>query len=140
MDIAKLNKHFENKSPEEVLTYFLHEFGDKIALSSSLSIEDQALTDMIVKIKKDTKIFTLDTGRLFPETYSLIDRTNLKYGIKHNQHCVPQEVPRRAHIFSVAVKPGIRENSWCTMPMPASSASKGFAKSTFSPLSSTSPP
>jgi len=82
MDIAELNKQFADKSPEEVLTFFLHEFGDKIALSSSLSIEDQTLTDMIVKIKKDTKIFTLDTGRLFPETYSLIDRTNMKYGIK----------------------------------------------------------
>ncbi|MDD4970428.1 MAG: phosphoadenylyl-sulfate reductase [Paludibacter sp.] len=80
-NIEQLNKQSEGKSPEEVLRYFLAEYKGKIALSSSLSIEDQVLTDLIVKIDKSTRIFTLDTGRLFPETYSLIEKTNLKYDI-----------------------------------------------------------
>ena len=80
--IEQLNLQFEGKSPEEVLRYFLAEYNGKIALSSSLGLEDQVLTDMIVKIDKSTRIFTLDTGRLFPETYSLIDKTNNKYDIK----------------------------------------------------------
>lgn len=66
---------------EELLRYFLKEYKGKIALSSSLSIEDQVLTDLVAKIDKEAHIFTLDTGRLFPETYSLIDKTNKKYGI-----------------------------------------------------------
>ena len=37
---------------------------------------------MICGIDATTRIFTLDTGRLFPETYSLIERTNMNYGIK----------------------------------------------------------
>ena len=37
---------------------------------------------MICEIDKSTRIFTLDTGRCFPETYSLIERTNERYGIK----------------------------------------------------------
>jgi len=82
MNIEQLNLQFEGKSPEEVLSYFLAEYKGKIALSSSLSIEDQVLTDLIVKIDKEARIFTLDTGRLFPETYSLIERTNTKYDIK----------------------------------------------------------
>lgn len=80
--IEQLNQQFEGKSPEEVLRYFLAEYNGKIALSSSLGLEDQVLTDMIVKIDTSTRIFTLDTGRLFPETYSLIDKTNIRYGIK----------------------------------------------------------
>jgi phosphoadenosine phosphosulfate reductase len=80
--IDQLNQQLESKSPEDVLRFFLTEYAGKIALSSSLSIEDQVLTDLIVKIDKSARIFTLDTGRLFPETYSLIDKTNLKYGIK----------------------------------------------------------
>ena len=80
--IELLNQQFEGKSPEEVLQYFLTEYKGKIALSSSLSIEDQLLTDLIVKIDPSTRIFTLDTGRLFPETYSLIDKTNMKYNIQ----------------------------------------------------------
>ncbi len=78
----ELNEAYKNKAPEEVLSYFLKAFKDKIALASSLSLEDQVLTDMIVRIDPQTRIFTLDTGRLFPETYSLIDKTNRKYNIR----------------------------------------------------------
>jgi phosphoadenosine phosphosulfate reductase len=82
MDAVKeLNCKFSGTPPENVLKHFLAFYGDKIALSSSLSLEDQVITDMIVKINPRVRIFTLDTGRLFPETYDLIDRTNAKYGV-----------------------------------------------------------
>lgn len=76
------NAEFIGQSPEKALEYFLNAFPSSSALSSSLSYEDQAITDMMVKIRKDARIFTLDTGRQFPETYDLIDRTNMQYGIK----------------------------------------------------------
>lgn len=79
--IAQFNQQFSGKSPEDLLTWFLEVFRGRIALSSSLSIEDQVLTDLIAKIEPSTRIFTLDTGRLFPETYSLIERTRMKYPI-----------------------------------------------------------
>lgn len=79
--IKHWTKLLENKSAEEVLTFFIAHFKDKVALSSSLSIEDQVITHMIQTIDRYTRIFTLDTGRLFPETYSLIDRTNDRYNI-----------------------------------------------------------
>ena len=78
----QLNERFAGKEPEEVLGYFLEAYRGHIALASSLSIEDQVLTAMICRILPETRIFTLDTGRLFPETYSLIERTNMTYGIK----------------------------------------------------------
>lgn len=76
------NEEFMQKEPQAALAYFLKSFPSSTALSSSLSYEDQTLTDMMVKIKKDARIFTLDTGRQFPETYDLIDRTNMQYGIR----------------------------------------------------------
>lgn len=79
--IAELNKRFEGATPQEVLAYFLSEYKGRIGLASSLSIEDQVLTDMMVKIDPTARIFTLDTGRLFPETYSLLSKTCQKYGI-----------------------------------------------------------
>jgi len=78
----ELNKKFKNSSPEEIIAWFLNEFDGKVAISSSMSAEDQVITDMAVRIKPDVKIFTLDTGRLFPETYDLIQQTNDYYGIK----------------------------------------------------------
>ena len=65
--------------------------GDRIALSSSLSIEDQTLSDMMLKINPKAHIFTLDTGRLFPETYQLIDDTNQHYNIKIRVFCPQTE-------------------------------------------------
>ena len=79
---AEKNVEFMSQEPEKALEYFLNEFTNSAALSSSLSYEDQTITDMMVKIRKDARIFTLDTGRQFPETYDLIDRTNMQYGIK----------------------------------------------------------
>ena len=82
--INALNEKLKDASAEDVISYFINEYKDKIALASSLGAEDQVLTDMIVKINKNTKIFSLDTGRLFQETYDLIERTNNHYDIKIN--------------------------------------------------------
>jgi len=84
MDIENLNKQFANADVKQIITYFLNEYENKAALSSSLGAEDQVLTDMILKIDKKANIFTLDTGRLHPETYDVMDATNLKYGVKLN--------------------------------------------------------
>lgn len=81
-EISTLNEALRGASPQEVLAQVLQKFGDKIALSSSLGAEDQVLTDMLMKINPKARIFTLDTGRLFPETYDLIDRTSRKYKTK----------------------------------------------------------
>jgi phosphoadenosine phosphosulfate reductase len=81
-EISRLNRQWEGKSPEEMLHYFLGRYGRRIALASSAGPEDQALTDMLWKTDLSARIFTIDTGRLFPETCSLIDRTNLRYGAR----------------------------------------------------------
>ncbi|MDD2640716.1 MAG: phosphoadenylyl-sulfate reductase [Arcobacteraceae bacterium] len=80
--IQQYNEQFSHLPAQEILKYFLNAYKGKIALSSSFGAEDQVLTHMILTIDKTAKIFTLDTGRLPYETYSVMDNTNLKYGIK----------------------------------------------------------
>ncbi len=80
-DTEILNASLRDRQPADILAHFIDRYKGKVALGSSLGAEDQVLTDMIVKIDKNTKIFTLDTGRLFPETYELIDKTNKTYQI-----------------------------------------------------------
>ena len=80
--IAQWNEELSGKDALEVLEFFMEHFQDRICLSTSLGLEDQVLTDMVLEIRKDIKIFTLDTGRLFPETYDLIARTNKHFGIR----------------------------------------------------------
>ena len=78
-EIKALNQELENASPQDILKRVLAIFGQKVALSSSLGAEDQVLTDMLLKTDPGARVFTLDTGRLFRETYDLIDRTARKY-------------------------------------------------------------
>ncbi len=65
----------------DLIKYILENYKN-VALSSSLGVEDQVLTDMIFKVNKNSRVFTLDTGRLHSETYKVMDETNLKYGVK----------------------------------------------------------
>ena len=79
--IEQLNKKWSGKSPEEILSYFLKEYHGKIILASSMGAEDQVLTKMVAEIDRDTRILTLDTGRLYQETYDLIQHTNEEYNL-----------------------------------------------------------
>src|SRR5271168_4045657 len=55
------------------------EFPSKIIFATSLGEEDQVITDMIAKVAPGIEIFTLDTGRLFAETYELMAKNQKKY-------------------------------------------------------------
>ncbi|MFZ5939632.1 MAG: phosphoadenylyl-sulfate reductase [Bacteroidota bacterium] len=79
--IERLNRELAEKSPEEVISAIIDEYGEGVALATSMGAEDQVLTDMLCKTAKNTRIFTIDTGRLFPETYDLISETNKRYDI-----------------------------------------------------------
>jgi len=79
--LAELNMRYKNAEPEEILTFFANEYGKEIAFATSLGAEDQILTYFLSQISHEVKIFTLDTGRLFPETLDLIDKTNNRYNI-----------------------------------------------------------
>lgn len=79
--IHSLNQRLENLDTEDVLRFFLMEYKGEICFSSSLGAEDQVITQMIAGIDKETPVFTLDTGRMFQETYDLLDITQKRYGI-----------------------------------------------------------
>jgi len=80
--IAQWNEELKDKDPVGVIGFFLQYYGEHIVLSTSLGLEDQVITEMVIRQNRDTEIFTLDTGRLFPETYELIARTNKHFGIR----------------------------------------------------------
>ena len=54
-------------------------FPGGVVFSSSLGQEDQVITDAIFKNEIPIRIFTLDTGRLFNETYELLDKISARY-------------------------------------------------------------
>ena len=80
-NVAALNLQFIEADPEAILAWFINEYNGRIAFSTSLGAEDQVITCMLAALKMPVKIFTLDTGRLFQETYDILEITRNKYGI-----------------------------------------------------------
>lgn len=72
-------KQIESSSPLDGIRLVCEWLPQQIVFSSSLGQEDQVLTDIIFKNNLPVKIFTIDTGRLFNETYELLDRTTARY-------------------------------------------------------------
>lgn len=67
---------------EDRLKWAAAHFPGKIVFASALGAEDQVLTDIIARYRLDIPIITLDTGRLFDETYTLIQKTEARYGLR----------------------------------------------------------
>jgi len=80
--IARWNEELKEAAAGDVIGFFLQHFREKLVLSTSLGLEDQVITAMVLGQRNETEVFTLDTGRLFPETYDLIARTNKFFGIR----------------------------------------------------------
>jgi phosphoadenosine phosphosulfate reductase len=72
-------KDIEGRSLPDAVKLVAELFPGQSVFSSSLGQEDQVLTDIIFKNDLPVKIFTIDTGRLFNETYELLDRTIARY-------------------------------------------------------------
>jgi len=66
-------------SPEEIIK-LAHENHDRVSISFS-GAEDVILIDMACNVVDDVQVFTLDTGRLNPETYRFIDKVREHYGV-----------------------------------------------------------
>lgn len=79
-DIAPaLTEELHGKSAGQVLELLASRFADAIAFSTSFGWEDQALTHLIFSQDLPIRVFTLDTGRMFNETYSTWQQTLDKY-------------------------------------------------------------
>lgn len=78
-------------SPQEGLALLAKQFEGKIIFSTSFSWEDQAIAHMILSQSLTVKIFTLDTGRMFNETYYVWSRTNEQYHTKIEAYYPNQE-------------------------------------------------
>ena len=79
--IENLSKEIESLNPAEGIARLCKLFPGKVVFSTSLGQEDQVLTEIIAENSQEVNVFTLDTGRLFNETYDLLARTIVKYGL-----------------------------------------------------------
>ena len=79
--MSELQKHLRARADASVaqLKSAVAEFKN-VCYANSLGAESVVLTDLIWQSVDDIEIFTIDTGRLYPETYDLIERIQRRYG------------------------------------------------------------
>jgi phosphoadenosine phosphosulfate reductase len=82
MLIKELKKQLNGLSIEDQLSILISRFPKKVIFTTSLGIEDQVITHKIFSNNLNIKIATLDTGRLFPQTYDVLSNTIIRYNKK----------------------------------------------------------
>ncbi|MEW5677151.1 phosphoadenylyl-sulfate reductase [Flavobacterium enshiense] len=100
--IKQLN---QSKTIEESLRFLAENVSGKIVFSTSFGIEDQLITDAVfTQNLNNIEVFTLDTGRLFQETYSTWHKTELQYN-KHIKTYYPQANTLESFINEKGINP-----------------------------------
>lgn len=73
---------FEHATAQELLAWALDRFHPRMAISAAGGLDGMVLIDMAWRINPEVRVFTLDTGRLPAETYSLFEGIRERYGIQ----------------------------------------------------------
>jgi phosphoadenosine phosphosulfate reductase len=72
----------ESQSAQEVLAHVVDEYHPRLYVACSFQKEASVILDMLLAIEPAARVFTLDTGVLFPETYETWRRIEARYGIE----------------------------------------------------------
>lgn len=79
--LEQLNAEFAVKTAPERLAFIATLREENIVFSTSFGLEDQVLTHLIASAHLPVKLITLDTGRLFQETYNVFELTRARYKV-----------------------------------------------------------
>lgn len=97
-DLADFSTHLLSQDLDQRLQSVVAAYaGQRIVFSTSLGAEDQLITEAIARLKLPIDIFTLETGRLFAETLTLLDETEQRYGI-HIERFRPDPEALKAYV------------------------------------------
>ncbi|PKA52585.1 5'-adenylylsulfate reductase 3, chloroplastic [Apostasia shenzhenica] len=94
VNYEELDRELEHASPLAIMDRALEMFGNEIAIAFS-GAEDVALIEYAKLTGRPFRVFSLDTGRLNPETYQFFDAVEKHYGI-HIEYMFPDAVEVQA--------------------------------------------
>jgi phosphoadenosine phosphosulfate reductase len=80
-ELEAVARQAEGWTAQQVLAWALERFHPHIAFASSFGAEDVAVIHILAGLRRDARIFTLDTGRLPVETYDVMERVRERYGV-----------------------------------------------------------
>jgi phosphoadenosine phosphosulfate reductase len=88
------------KTAEEIIALAIDRFGDTLALSTSLQKGGMIVLDIAIRLQPSLRVFTLDTGRLPEETFTMIETVRKRYGVDvETIHPDPAETERMVEVY-----------------------------------------
>jgi thioredoxin-dependent adenylylsulfate APS reductase len=96
MDESKLARELADAAPGTIVKHALERFGNEVAISFS-GAEDVLLIELAAQSGLPYRVFSLDTGRLHPETYRFFQRVEKHYDI-HIEYLFPNAVSVEAMV------------------------------------------
>ncbi len=94
-------ERLEGAEAGEILRWVDARFGDSAVIASSFGAEDVVLIDLAMRHAPRVPVFTLDTGRLPPETYEVMEAVRLRYGLRFETYA-----PERADLERLETEHG----------------------------------
>ncbi len=98
----RLAERFAEMSPTDRIGQLRNEISGKIIFTTSFGLEDQVILSLLSKRDGDIDVVTLDTGRLFPETYDLWAETERRFGRR-----IRAVYPHQADLEALVERQGI---------------------------------
>ena len=81
LDLDAVNARLEGCSAEEILAWAQETFGAALIMSSSFGAESALMLHLVTRVAPKTPIVFLDTGYLFPETYTFADELTKRFDL-----------------------------------------------------------
>ncbi|MET0401050.1 MAG: phosphoadenylyl-sulfate reductase [Cystobacter sp.] len=100
-ELRAVGEELRDASAGQVLEWVERRFGSRAAIASSFGAEDVVLIDLARAHAPSVRVFTLDTGRLAPETYEVMDVVRRRYGVE-----IETFFPERAQVEALESSKG----------------------------------
>lgn len=103
-EVQRAAEALDGASAGEILRFAFEAYGPRIAVSTAFGAEGCALVAMAAAACPGVRVFTIDTGYLFPETLELADRLRRRYDIdlvtiRPERSVAEQDVEHGARLF-----------------------------------------
>jgi phosphoadenosine phosphosulfate reductase len=113
--LREARERLKGAGAAQVLAWADARFGERAGIASSFGVEDVVLIDLAAQHAPRLRVFTLDTGRLPPETYEVMEQVRRRYGISIESYfpdrAAVEKLEREKGFFSF--KRSIEERKEC---------------------------
>jgi phosphoadenosine phosphosulfate reductase len=99
IDVDAVNSELAEASPEAVLEWAYHTFGNELVLTSSFGAESALMIHLATRVIPRVRVVFLDTGYLFPETYQFAEELRRRFELDLRVYAPAMSAARQEALY-----------------------------------------